>query len=57
MTVHSPKQYMLTHLLENGHAYRKGGRMVAQPHPHIEPARDLGEQYLVEELTKALQSH
>ena len=55
MTVHSPKQYMLTHLLEDGHAKRGGGRVKGRP--HIEPARDLGEQYLVDELSKALQSH
>lgn len=55
MIVHSPKQYMLTHLLEDGHAKRGGGRVSGRP--HIEPARDLGEKHLVEELTKALQSH
>lgn len=55
MTVYSPKDYRLTHLLENGHAKRGGGRVEGRP--HIEPAREAGEQYLVSELTKALQNH
>jgi hypothetical protein len=32
VTVHNAKWYMLTHLLEHGHARRGGGRVAAKPH-------------------------
>lgn len=50
MTVYSKKHYRLTHLLENGHALRQGGRTKAMP--HIEPAEQMGIKELEEEIKK-----
>ena len=53
VTVHSRNRYMLTHLLENGHAKRGGGRVRAIP--HIAPAEEAGIKELEERIERALQ--
>ena len=51
VTVYSKNRYMLTHLLENGHA-KRGGRVRAIP--HIAPAEEMGIRELEERITRAL---
>ena len=53
VTVHSRNRYMLTHLLENGHAKRGGGWVRAIP--HIAPAEEMGIKELEERIERALQ--
>ena len=48
ITIHNKKHYRLTHLLENGHALKSGGRTRA--FPHIKPAED----FAARELEKAV---
>ena len=43
---------MLSHLLENGHAKRGGGRV--QAIPHIKPAEQAGIEKLEEDIERAL---
>ncbi len=52
-TVHSPKRYMLAHLLEKGHAKRNGVRTRAIP--HIAPAEQAGIEELESLIRRALQ--
>ena len=52
--VYSPSRYMLTHLLEYGHAKRGGGRVAARP--HIEPAQEAAGEVFVENVMRGLRN-
>ena len=50
--VHNKKKYQLTHLLENGHAIKGGGR--ARAFPHIAPVAEKIEDKLLEIIKSGL---
>ena len=51
-TIHNATDYQLTHLLENGHALKNGGRTRA--FPHIAPIAEKCEDELVRNMKKFL---
>jgi hypothetical protein len=56
VTVYSPKRYMLAHLLEHGHALRRGGRTYGEVKaiPHLAPAEERGQEKLERDIATAL---
>ena len=55
-TVYNAKYYRLTHLLEHGHALRKGGRTYGEVKPkvHIKPVEDWASDQAQKRLLKKL---
>lgn len=53
LVVHNKNRYMLTHLLENGHAKRGGGRVAGIP--HIKPAEERGVKQFEDDIKAALE--
>lgn len=49
VTVHSRGRYRLTHLLENGHAKRGGGRVPGKPHISV------AQEHAVEKMVKSIE--
>lgn len=54
LIVHNKKYYRLTHLLENGHAKRGGGRVDGIP--HIAPAEQHAEEKLIKKVEEAIRN-
>lgn len=58
IVIFSKNRYMLTHLLENGHALRRGGRLLDKRvpgKPHIRPAEEKGVAQFERDIEEALQ--
>ena len=58
LVVFSKDRFMLTHLLENGHALRRGGRLLEKRvpgKPHIRPAEEKGVAQFERDIEAALQ--
>lgn len=54
IVIHNKTHYRLTHLLENGHALKNGGRTRA--FPHIAPVDEECEKLMMEAITNGLES-
>ena len=52
LVVHSRNRYQIAHLLEHGHAKRRGGRVAAKP--HIASAEQRGNEKLVQTIEQKL---
>lgn len=49
-SVYNKKEYQLTHLLENGHQSRSGGRV--RPYEHIKPTEEFMETLVISNIRK-----
>ena len=56
VVVYNDEHYRLTHLLENGHAVKRGGRVVgkAQSYEHIYPVNQKAQERFVEEIVERI---
>lgn len=54
--VYNEEHYRLTHLLENGHALRRGGRTYGQApaYPHIAPVNDKAQQNVIKKVEDSI---
>lgn len=56
VVVYNDEHYRLTHLLENGHAVKRGGRKVGEAHAweHIYPVNEKAQDRIIEEITERI---